>query len=80
MGVGFGWVWRVGWTRGVRGVERGVEAHGVVGIAGQGAQGMVMDIAERLGLPVGTVKSRLHYGMRAMRSTLEPKGLPEVTP
>jgi RNA polymerase sigma-70 factor, ECF subfamily len=40
----------------------------------------LQDIAERLGLPVGTVKSRLHYGMRAMRSTLEPTGLPEVTP
>jgi RNA polymerase sigma-70 factor, ECF subfamily len=29
------------------------------------------DIADRLGLPLGTVKSRLHYAMRAMRSTLE---------
>jgi RNA polymerase sigma-70 factor, ECF subfamily len=36
------------------------------------------EIAERLGLPVGTVKSRLHYAIRAMRSTLDPVGPPEV--
>ena len=40
----------------------------------------LQEIAERLALPLGTVKSRLHYGMRAMRSTLEPVGLPEVIP
>jgi RNA polymerase sigma-70 factor, ECF subfamily len=28
-------------------------------------------IADRLDLPLGTVKSRLHYAMRSMRSTLE---------
>ena len=38
VGVGLGWVWRVGGTRGVGGVERGVEADRVVGVAGQGAQ------------------------------------------
>ena len=28
-------------------------------------------IAERLGIPVGTVKSRLHYALRAMRTRME---------
>lgn len=36
------------------------------------------DIADRLDLPLGTVKSRLHYAMRTMRSILEPEGEPEV--
>lgn len=40
----------------------------------------LQEIADRLAVPRGTVKSRLHYGMRAMRSTLEPGGLPEVIP
>lgn len=40
----------------------------------------LQEIADRLALPLGTVKSRLHYGMRAMRSTLEPNGLLEVIP
>lgn len=31
-------------------------------------------IAERLGVPAGTVKSRLHYAMRAMRIALEDPG------
>lgn len=31
----------------------------------------VEDIAERLGVPAGTVKSRLHYALRTMRTTLE---------
>lgn len=35
----------------------------------------VEDIAERLGLPSGTVKSRLHYALKTMRTTLEaPRG------
>ena len=29
------------------------------------------EIADRLGLPVGTVKSRLHYALRKLRATLE---------
>jgi RNA polymerase sigma-70 factor (ECF subfamily) len=29
------------------------------------------DIAERLDIPLGTVKSRLHYALRAIRSSLE---------
>lgn len=36
------------------------------------------DIADRLEVPLGTVKSRLHYAMRAMRSTLERNGEPEM--
>ena len=37
----------------------------------------LQEIAERLRLPVGTVKSRLHYGMQAMRPVLEPADPPE---
>jgi RNA polymerase sigma factor (sigma-70 family) len=32
----------------------------------------LQEIADRLALPLGTIKSRLHYALRAMRSTLEP--------
>lgn len=39
----------------------------------------LQEIAERLGLPLGTVKSRLHYGLRTLRSTIEPAGVPAVT-
>jgi RNA polymerase sigma-70 factor (ECF subfamily) len=38
----------------------------------------LQEIAERLRLPVGTVKSRLHYGIQAMRPVLEPADPPEV--
>jgi RNA polymerase sigma-70 factor, ECF subfamily len=31
----------------------------------------VDDIAERVGIPAGTVKSRLHHALRSMRTTLE---------
>lgn len=34
----------------------------------------VAEIAERLDVPAGTVKSRLHYAMRTMRATLEDPG------
>jgi RNA polymerase sigma-70 factor (ECF subfamily) len=33
------------------------------------------EIAERLGIPEGTVKSRLHYGVRALRLALEERGI-----
>lgn len=32
-------------------------------------------IAEVLGVPAGTVKSRMYYGMRALRSALEERGV-----
>lgn len=35
----------------------------------------VADIAERLQISPGTVKSRLHYGLRALRLILEEKGV-----
>ncbi|MGD0863806.1 MAG: sigma factor-like helix-turn-helix DNA-binding protein, partial [Candidatus Limnocylindrales bacterium] len=31
------------------------------------------EIAERLDLPLGTVKSRLHYAMRSLRGQLDPQ-------
>jgi RNA polymerase sigma-70 factor, ECF subfamily len=33
------------------------------------------EVAERLGIPEGTVKSRLHYGVRALRLALEERGI-----
>jgi RNA polymerase sigma-70 factor (ECF subfamily) len=35
----------------------------------------VREIAERQGVPEGTVKSRLHYGMRALRLALQERGV-----
>ena len=32
------------------------------------------EVAEELGVPEGTVKSRVHYGLRAMRTALEAGG------
>ncbi len=39
----------------------------------------VDDIAARMGIPSGTVKSRLHHALRRMRSTIEPSETREVT-
>jgi RNA polymerase sigma-70 factor (ECF subfamily) len=36
------------------------------------------DVAERLGWPVGTVKSRLHRGLATMRSRLDTAAIAEV--
>lgn len=35
----------------------------------------IRDIAEREGIAEGTVKSRLHYGMRALRLALQERGV-----
>jgi RNA polymerase sigma-70 factor, ECF subfamily len=35
----------------------------------------VAEAAERLGVPEGTVKSRTHYAMRALRLALEEMGV-----
>ena len=34
-----------------------------------------VDLARRLGVPVGTVKTRIFYGLRALRVELEERGL-----
>ncbi|WP_210508933.1 sigma-70 family RNA polymerase sigma factor [Naasia sp. SYSU D00057] len=35
----------------------------------------IAETAAELGIPAGTVKSRLHYGLRALRLALEEKGV-----
>lgn len=35
----------------------------------------IIDVAERLRIPVGTVKSRIYYGLRALREILEESGV-----
>lgn len=35
----------------------------------------INDIAAELGIPAGTVKSRLHYGLRALRLALQERGV-----
>ena len=35
----------------------------------------IAEIAVELGIPEGTVKSRLHYGLRALRLALQEKGV-----
>ena len=32
-------------------------------------------IAERLGVPLGTIKSRMHHALRALRAALEERGV-----
>jgi RNA polymerase sigma-70 factor, ECF subfamily len=36
----------------------------------------VDEVAQTLGVPLGTVRSRLHYAMRALRSALEADARP----
>jgi RNA polymerase sigma-70 factor (ECF subfamily) len=35
----------------------------------------IAETSDRLGIPPGTVKSRLHYGLRALRLALQEKGV-----
>ena len=35
----------------------------------------IAEIAQELGIPEGTVKSRLHYGLRALRLALQERGV-----
>lgn len=35
----------------------------------------IADISARLGVPEGTIKSRLHYGLRSLRLALQEKGM-----
>ena len=35
----------------------------------------IAEVAKRLSIPEGTVKSRLHYGLRALRLALQEKGV-----
>lgn len=54
--------------------ELSVEHRGVIVRAYYGGRSVVA-IAEELGVPEGTVKSRLHYALRAMRLALQEKGV-----
>jgi RNA polymerase sigma-70 factor (ECF subfamily) len=47
--------------------------HRIVVILRYWADMTVDEIAERLGVPSGTVKSRLHYALRAMKSRMEDR-------
>lgn len=49
--------------------------HRVVVAKAYFARQTVAEIAEDLSIPPGTVKSRLHYGLRALRLALQEKGV-----
>lgn len=55
-------------------VELSVEHRAVIVRAYYGGRPVAV-IAEELGIPEGTVKSRLHYGLRALRLALQEKGV-----
>lgn len=46
----------------------------VIALAYYGSRS-VAEIADEVGVPEGTVKSRLHYGLRALRLALQEKGV-----
>jgi len=35
----------------------------------------IAEVARRLAIPEGTVKSRLHYGLKALRLAMQEKGV-----
>jgi RNA polymerase sigma-70 factor, ECF subfamily len=51
-----------------------IEHHAVI-VAAYYEGRPVSDIADRLHIPEGTVKSRLHYGLRSLRLLLQEKGV-----
>ena len=51
------------------------EAHRAVVTAAYYEGRSVADIASRLGVPEGTVKSRLHYALRTLKLILQEKGV-----
>lgn len=54
--------------------DLGFEHRSVIVHCYYGGRG-VAETAELLGIPAGTVKSRLHYGLRALRLALQEKGV-----
>ena len=58
-----------------RGVERLSEEHRAVLLECYYRGRPVAEAAERLGIPEGTVKSRTHYALRALRLALEEMGV-----
>lgn len=51
------------------------QAHRVVIVGAYYRGRTVADLSEELGVAEGTVKSRLHYGMRALRLALKERGV-----
>jgi RNA polymerase sigma-70 factor (ECF subfamily) len=51
------------------------EDHRAVVVRAYYARLTVDEIARELGVPAGTVKSRLHYGLRALRLALQERGV-----
>ncbi|MFC5501899.1 sigma-70 family RNA polymerase sigma factor [Lysinimonas soli] len=52
----------------------GIEHRAVIVHAYYGGRS-IAEVARELGIPEGTVKSRLHYGLRALRLALQEKGV-----
>ncbi|MBS1697054.1 MAG: sigma-70 family RNA polymerase sigma factor [Actinobacteria bacterium] len=51
------------------------DEHRAVIVAGYYGGRGVDEIARELGIPAGTVKSRMHYGLRALRLALQERGV-----
>jgi RNA polymerase sigma-70 factor (ECF subfamily) len=50
-------------------------AHRIVVVRAYFGARSIAEIAEELSIPEGTVKSRLHYGLRALRLALQERGV-----